>query len=332
MAKFSERLKTLGLMIIFIVLLFLAFYIPQNRSFNINIFKTANLLNLGRIFHISLTPSGVLKTDSDGWTNILILGKAGKDNPAPDLTDSIILASLRNNQVIFLSIPRDLYVKIDGNYQKINSLWASIHDAQKIKELAIRISGREIHYFVLVDLELLKNIAEQLDGVNVLVKEDINDSLFPGANYSYSPFILSKGWRHLDGDTLLKYVRTRYDSEGDFGRMKRQQQVLAALKNKIENLNTFQNFDFILSLYNAFKEHIKTDLSLSEIKAFWEATRKLDLTASKAFNLSIKDPAILKEDYIATYQGRMFVLIPDGGLDNYNKINEYVNQIYENYQ
>ncbi len=331
--KGLEFLKNLGLVAIFLTLLLLAFYIPQNHNFEINKFNPKSLLNLGKILRLSFNSEEKLSTDQDGWINILLLGRPGANNPAPDLTDSIILASFKDNKALFISIPRDFYVKIpqNGNYRKINSLISLGYDQSVLREIATSITGKQIHYSILVDLELLKQITNYLNGINILVAEDIYDPLFPGLNHSYDPFKIKKGWRHLDGETLLKYIRTRYGFEGDFGRMKRQQQVLASIKTKINNLNSFQNFNFILSLYNKFQDHISTKLNIAEIKALWLKTKKLDIGSSGAFSLTSRTPELLKESYVPTNQGRMFILSPKEGLSNYTKIQNYVNKIYESY-
>jgi len=328
-----EFLKTLGLVIVFLTLLLLVFYIPQDHNFEVNKFNPKSLLNLGKILRLSFDSKEKLLTDQDGWTNVLVLGRPGKNNPAPNLTDSIILASFKNNKALFFSIPRDLYIKIpqNENYRKINSLISLGYGQSVFREIVASIMGRPIHYSILVDLELLKQITNYLNGVNLLVREDIYDPLFPGLNHSYAPFRIKKGWRHLDGETLLKYVRTRYGSDGDFGRMKRQQQALASIKTKISNLNSFQNFNFILSLYNKFQDHISTTLSIAEIKGLWQKTQKLDISSSGAFSLTSQNSNLLKETYIPTNQGRMFILFPKAGLGNYIKIQNYVNQIYESY-
>ena len=59
--------------------------------------------------------------------NILLLGMGGEGHNGALLTDTIILASLdqQNKKVSLLSIPRDLYVKIPSEgYAKINSAYA----------------------------------------------------------------------------------------------------------------------------------------------------------------------------------------------------------------
>ncbi len=329
--KIKEAFKTILLFLLFLILLFLLFYLPRNRAFQINSESAPGLLNLGKYLRIELGGKQKLLTDKNGWTNILLLGKAGQGNPAPELTDSIILFSLKGKKAVFLSLPRDLYVKAPSRsyYQKINSLVASGCSLQEVKKTIYGVTGRNVHYIIVGDLQLLKDITDYLGGLNVYVTQDIDDPRFPGPNYSYQTFTLKRGWRHLDGATALKYVRTRHDAEGDFGRMKRQQKVLAALKDKINNLNRFQNFSFILSLYNKFKAHIKTDMKIATIKTLWEKAKDLDINSSQALSLTTKKPALLREGYVQTSQGKMFVLYPEAGYSHCKQIHQYLEKFYQ---
>gem|GEM_PF-1805478 len=67
-----------------------------------------------------------MKQSPDGKTNFLIIGRGGVENEAPNLTDSILLASLHYEKKTFslLSIPRDLYVTYTtGGKGKINEAY-----------------------------------------------------------------------------------------------------------------------------------------------------------------------------------------------------------------
>lgn len=330
--RLIEIIKTGGLLIVFCFLLLLLISLPRAKSFETNNWSSGGFLNLGNFLRLGLGASNRLETDRNGWTHFLILGKPGAGNPAPNLTDSIIVASLKDNRAVFLSIPRDLYVFSSklNNYRKINSLYASGVGLTELKKTISQIIGKEIHYVAVIDLMLLKEITDYLGGINVYVKENIYDPDFPGANYSYEPFELKKGWRHLDGELVIKYARTRYGAEGDFGRMKRQRDIVASIKNKITNLSHFENFNFVLALYNDFRNHIETDLDVSEIKGFWQLSKKIDISSSQAIGLTNKNPALLRDSYIDTAQGKMFVLIPQQGINDYAAIQQYVNQVYEN--
>lgn len=55
--------------------------------------------------------------------------------------------------------------------------------------------------------------------------------------------IFEKGNHRLNGKELLGYARFRHDPEGDFGRVRRQQQVMQTLKKKwliLEQLLNYQ--------------------------------------------------------------------------------------------
>ena len=327
--KYFEWLKNIILIAILTILVFLLVLLPQNRSFQFNSLTKADFLNLGKFLRFSLTPKAEIAKDADGWTNILILGKAGQGNPAPDLTDTLIVFSFKEGHAIFLSIPRDLYIKSPSHrFQKINSLVASGYNFTDIQKIIGQIIGKPIHYTVLGDLSVLKELVDYFNGINVLVPHDIDDKYFPGPNYSYERFQLKKGWRHLDGSTAVKYVRTRHDQEGDFGRIKRQQQVLAALKNKINNLNSLENFSFILRIYNLYKSHVSTNISIAEMKELWSQIRDIDILSSKAFTLSTKHPDLLRGTYINIPNGRMFILLPREGINKYQAFHSYVQSIY----
>ena len=59
--------------------------------------------------------------------NILLLGMTGIPHPAPFLTDTIIVASIKpsTHQLALLSLPRDLLVELSGGARtKINALFA----------------------------------------------------------------------------------------------------------------------------------------------------------------------------------------------------------------
>ncbi len=68
----------------------------------------------------------LLKGEGDGRINVLLLGRGGGTHDGPDLTDTMLLASIDpvNNTATLLSIPRDLWVDIPSKgAMKINAAW-----------------------------------------------------------------------------------------------------------------------------------------------------------------------------------------------------------------
>ncbi|HOK35130.1 MAG TPA: LCP family protein [Candidatus Pacearchaeota archaeon] len=206
-----------------------------------------------------------LVKDKNNRTNILLIGVPGEPWPAPYLTDSIEIVSLSeiDKSALIVALPRDLLVKIPGsNYEtRINSLFEMEQNPSLLQKKVAEITGLETQYWIIIDLQLIKNVINAVDGIDIEVKEDIYDPLFPTINRGYEVFSISAGPHHLDGETAIKYIRSRHEAKGDFSRIERQQQVMDALRIKALNPKYLPK---LLILFNDFKG--KTNIGLGEIK------------------------------------------------------------------
>lgn len=338
----NKTMKTITIIIIIFVCGFLAtsFLMPKNRyiiGINNEIsaipISTAKLL-AASLFHLT---SAATKSPSP-IQNILILGVPGQSNDAPYLTDTIMIARIvkekNATKIMTISIPRDILVKYDGKSQKINSLYAFgrfVSHERGINDIKIKIeeiTGLQISKYILIDMEILKEIVNQTNGINVWVREDIYDPLFPAPNNSYQPFEIKKGWRYLDGETAEKYARTRHTDGGDFGRIKRQIQILYALKNKISSLNPVLNLPKFLKILKALNNHIKTDLKSTEIIWLWDWFRNVNTDNIRHLIIDSDPNKNLLINAEITINGQnISALIPIEGMENYDKIHLYI----ENY-
>jgi LCP family protein required for cell wall assembly len=269
---------------------------------------------------------------TDKRINALFLGMAGEGNNAPNLTDTLIVMSIneKNKEGFLLSIPRDLLVKIPGKniYTKINALYQEDNLAA-LENILNEITGLNFDYNIVIDLEGVKKIIDQVGGIDVFVDNDIYDPAFPGPNNSYQVFTLKKGWQHLDGETTLKYIRTRHDATGDFARMSRQQKALMALKDKISSLHPLWNLAVIFDIWKTIQGHFQTNLSITNIKTFWTMAKDIDLEKIKFKTL---DPTteLLVPDHFILGNEEAYILKPRAGLNNYSEIREYINQLINN--
>ena len=134
---------------------------------------------------------------------------------------------MRNNDH-FINVKSDYYTKINSIYQD--------NDVEAVKKIIKETTDLEIDYFIVFDLEGVKKLIDQFNGIDVFVENDIYDPRFPGSDDSYTTFQLEKGNQHLDGETALRYIRSRNQPGGDFARIERQQQVINILKDKILSL------------------------------------------------------------------------------------------------
>jgi LCP family protein required for cell wall assembly len=340
---FSKRFLTIAAVAIVAIIIALGSYFILKISFvggemNIENENFSVLDNVGSLIS-SLIPNHrkILRGEGDGRINVLLLGKAGKGKPGGNLTDTIMTMSIdtKNKKISLLSLPRDFYANIPETsyYTKINSIYqygiSNKDEIGPIKKTVEEITGNPIHYFMILDFDGFKKIIDDIGGVNVTVERDIYDASYPGPNYSYETFEIKKGTHLLNGETALKYVRERHDDpEGDFGRAKRQQQVMQSAKNKVFSLKTFLNPITLNNILNDLGDNVKTDVGLDEIEGFIDLSKKCD--TQNITNIVVdawKKDSILKVSHVFAKGVRAFVLVPRVG--NYSEIQELSENIFD---
>lgn len=296
---------------------------------------TTQLKNLTGLFFTE--KQTLLRGEEEGRINVLLLGRAGEHYPGKNLTDTIMIMSIntQTKQVALLSLPRDLYVPIvdTGLYTKLNAIYqyglTRDEGIAPLKKSLEAITGEPIHYFTTIDFDGFEKAVDTVGGISLDVVRDFSDTRYPGKNYSYETFTLKKGWQTLDGATALKYVRERHDDpEGDFGRAKRQQQVIQALKNKVFSLHTLFNVVTINHLLDTLGESIKTDMSLEDMARFLELTHTLDTKNITTIVIDAwKKESLLRVSHIQAGSIAAFILVPRVG--NFSEIQNINANIFE---
>jgi polyisoprenyl-teichoic acid--peptidoglycan teichoic acid transferase len=201
--------------------------------------------------------------------NILLMGIDQRPNDDPDKTrtDTMIILTLdpASKSAGMMSIPRDLYVPLPNRGQdRINT--AHVYGGPTYAMQSVEYNfGIPMQHYVRVNFNALTTLVDLVGGIDLYVDEDINDQSYPDMNYGYDPFIISAGWHHMDGATALKYARTRHGSS-DFYRMRRQQQVIMALRDRVLSTDAVTKLlpnapQILLTL----RDSISTDFSPSEI-------------------------------------------------------------------
>lgn len=267
--------------IIAISLIFLLWFvfIKNIEVFNF-IFDKENILNLN-----PLSDSESIKEWSGSLTdgekpenkiNILVVWIWWWNHEAPNLTDTIILASInvKTKIISMLSIPRDLYVEYPWNYNnwKINWLYAifkSKNNSQKewmnvLKTKISDITWEKIDYFINVDFEWFKDIIDTIWWIEIDIPANFVDNQYPDWNWWYRTLVFKKWTWIFDWENALKYARSRH-STSDFDRSIRQQQVIKAIKEKLTWSYFLTSPLKIKELYDVFINRVYTDLSLSTI-------------------------------------------------------------------
>lgn len=333
---------TLGGTLLFIVLGTTAFFFSKGLSLGHNIqlqnnTRTSLFSDIKRLaFSLIETKHPLLRGEEGGRINILLLGRAGEHYPGKNLTDTVMLMSIDtlSKKVALLSLPRDLYAPIQGTTlsTKINSLYQyGLNQKQDLDPLRASIeavTGQSVDYFFILDFDGFEKVVDALHGIPVDVVRDFSDPRYPGKNYSYETFEIKKGWQTLDGATALKYVRERHnDPEGDFGRAKRQQQVIGAIKDKAFSLGTFLNVFAVNDLLDALGENVKTDMSLNDMTAFLKLATTLDTENVTSIVVDAwKKDSLLRVSHIQVGPIAAFILVPRVG--NWNEVRDVSENIF----
>ena len=269
-------------------------------------------------------------TEGDGRFNVLLLGRGGVENEAPDLTDTIVIASIdiQNQSASLLSIPRDTWVNVNGDTMKINAVYSLTKQQAtykgKNKEEAenagiseaistVRnVSGIPIHKYVLSDYKAFRDVVNALGGVNVNVTSPIIDR-FTGWTFQAGP-------QTMNGDRALQYARTRQGSaRGDFDRNENQRKLLVAMRNKATSTGIIANPVKLNNLANAVQKNIRTDLTIDEAKTLFNKTKGLADNNIKSLDLAKPDDPLITTGNI----GGQSIVRPVAGLFDYSKIRTY---------
>ena len=204
--------------------------------------------------------------DTKDGVNILIMGTDGRigQNSAETRTDTIMVLNVSGSdkKIKLVSFMRDNLVYIDGYSQIVNGKKQTDNklnvayelgeqEGQKGAEMVRKVLkdnfDLDIKYYALVDFQAFATAIDTLfpDGVTIdakfstlngqpLTEATVGDDLH--ATETESPTQTIKvGKQQMNGSTLLNYARFRDDDEGDYGRTKRQQQVMSAVLEQIKD-------------------------------------------------------------------------------------------------
>ena len=204
--------------------------------------------------------------DTRDGVNILILGTDGRigQNSAETRTDSIMVLNVsgKDKKIKLVSFMRDNLVYIDGYSQVIDGQRQADHKlnlayelgeqegkqgAERVRKVLKDNFDLDIKYYALVDFQAFATAIDTLfpDGVTIdaqfstlngvqVTEATVGDDLHATATESPTQTIRA-GKQQMNGSTLLNYARFRDDDEGDYGRTRRQQQVMSAILQQIKD-------------------------------------------------------------------------------------------------
>lgn len=329
---------------------FLLFLLILKIFFFLKNFSQANSLDNNFFESLFFSKESVLEK-FQGRTNIILLGVPGGDYEGKDLTDSIIFVSLdaTKKNIVELSIPRDIWS--DTLKDKINTAYHYGEEKKKgggiilAKSIIEEIVGQPVHYACLLDFSGFKKIIDLVGGVDVYVESSFEDEFYPipgrendfcGGDATFAcrfeKLQFTKGLTHMDGETALKYARSRQakGAEGtDFARGKRQQQLISALKNKLLSPDFYwQNKGKIKELVSTLDTAVDTDMKLAQQIILFKSYLRIPNEGIKRLILDYGDKEQKREGLLINpplwkFNGE-WVLIPKEGVSDYSEIHKYI--------
>jgi LCP family protein required for cell wall assembly len=205
------------------------------------------------------------------------MGAGTTDDAAGARSDTIMLVNIPANRkrVVAVSFPRDLAITPtkcehwdpdthqygpvtdqesdmygqDEVYTetKINSAFA-VGGPKCLVKVVQKLSGLSVNRFMAVDFAGFSKMVDALGGVEVC-------STTPLEDYELGTVLANAGRQIVDGHTALQYVRARQvttETNGDYGRIKRQQLFLSSLLRSMISKEVFFSLSKLNNVVNMF--------------------------------------------------------------------------------
>jgi LCP family protein required for cell wall assembly len=234
--------------------------------------------------HIAPTLKEVPNTVEAGLAqdrvNLVLIGIGGDKHPGrgKNLADAVIVLSLKpsTKQAAMISVPRDYYAPV-GSYgmHRVNAAHALGDDGYPgggpalVMDTVSKILGQPMHAYVRIDFAAFEKIIDELGGVDIYVHRPFYDFLFKDS--------FQQGWQHMNGARALRYARYRYimSEEGNnYARELRQQQVLAAIRDKVRNLSAQQALQLV-AVARTVSQHTSTNLTTGQMIHLYSVYREM---------------------------------------------------------
>ena len=243
-----------------------------------------------------------------------------------------------------ISIPRDLYVSY-GKWAwagKINSLYPiGLGRKEWISLLASKVSevtGQSIQHYMVIDFTAFRYVVNALGGIEVDVEKNLYDNEYPDYNYGYTVFSVKKWLQVFDGETALRYARSRH-STNDIDRSHRQQQIINAIKTKALSAGVITSPSKVSSIIDATRKNIDTDLTVADIVSLGASFASIEKSAIHVYNIgsdclsySICNVGSYLYNPSMAYFGGAWSLIPEGAkmnsLSYYDRIHTFVDFVF----
>ncbi len=266
------RVRIVNLLLLFIVL-------APTYLFAVYAYHVYNAAHATAKYEVPEGVAGVVKVmENKGITfkgeqsmNVLVLGIDYNWTDATHLpyskearSDTMFVLHLERDgsRIGMLTIMRDLYIDLPDHHgrDKINDAYA-LGGVPLARKTIQQFLGVKIDHYVVLRIMGARKLVDALGGLDIDVEKTMNYD----DNWGDLHVHLKKGWHHLNGAQAIGYARFRHDEESDFGRTRRQQQVVDALIKKLKQPQNYANPARLQALASLFHQYVETDLNVPQM-------------------------------------------------------------------
>ena len=191
-------------------------------------------------------------------------GNVERTDPWAGNSDSMILVTVnpKTKKVVMMSLERDILTQIqqpDGSVReaKLNAAYADGGAELAISTIQ-KMMNIHIDRYVMINMQGLVQLVDAVGGIEVNNTFDFPISI--EENEPEYTATVEPGKHLINGDQALVYARMRYqDPEGDYGRQKRQREVIRKVVEKVLSLNSISHYQAIL---RAVSKNMQTNVAL----------------------------------------------------------------------
>lgn len=191
-------------------------------------------------------------------------GSGSREDKWVGNSDTMILLTVnpKTNETSMMSLERDILTKITDDGETVEAKLNSAY-AQGGAKLAIQtvknLMNIDIDRYIMINMEGLVQLVDAVGGIEVENKFDFPISI--EANEPEYTATVEPGKHTINGDQALVYARMRYDDpDGDYGRQKRQREVIQKVVKKVLSLDSLSHYQAILK---AVSSNMQTNIDLS---------------------------------------------------------------------
>lgn len=253
-----------------------------------------------------LTP--VVKTKDPGPQYVLILGADRRPGQTNARSDTIVVMRLdqKNKKVSMLSIPRDTRVPVDGHgLDKITHANAYGGPALAVKTVK-EYTGLPIHHFMEIDFAGFAKMVNAMGGITLNVDRAINDRNGSNTGGVSSVTHIPAGVQHLNGQQALTFVRSRAFADGDFTRIKHQQQFLKAF---VQQALEARNIPRLPAIGSAVADNVETDMKMTQLLSLARQFKGLSGEQMQGYTAPGRAGSIGGVSYVIPYEQKTRALI-----------------------